>query len=85
MDLPACADPTPPADGNDEQKRQPSVVEFEVPNVVAEGEGASNSNADPEGCRRIIQPPMIQVFKGNRNARCAMCALTTNKRSQRLH
>ena len=69
MDLPACADPTP-ADGKDDQRQQqPSVVEFEVPNE-AEG-GASNVAEDPEGCRRIIQPPMLQVLKGNRNARCA--------------
>ena len=72
LDLPACADPTP-VDGTDDQRQQPpSVVEFEVPNV-AEAEGDSNSNADnadPEGCRRIIQPAMLQVFRGNRNARC---------------
>ena len=78
MDLPACADPTP-ADGNDDQRQQPpSVVEFEVPNVVEEAEGASSSTAgeDPEGCRRVIQPPMLQVFKGNRNARCALKRVT---------
>ena len=63
----------------------PSVVEFEVPNVVLEADGASNGDADPEGCRRIIQPAMLQVFKGNRNARFAIwreeiVAITFNKK-----
>ena len=61
LDLPPCADPAPPED--DDDRKSSAVVEFELPI------GAEAAAADPEGCRRIVQPAMLQVFKGNRNAR----------------
>ena len=63
LDLPPCADPAPPED--DDDRKSSAVVEFELP-IGAEAAAAA---ADPEGGRRIVQPAMLQVFKGNRNAR----------------
>ncbi len=74
VDLPECADPSPSGSKNaaEAEDKDGNVVEFEIDaeDVRKLRDRGEDEETDPLArCRRIVQPAVLRVFKGNRNAR----------------